>query len=324
MKKIWTVLLICIVSLNAFSCIKTNEIQRIEVPADGIRIVFVTPLSDHNIWDSAKDGFMQAANDLSFGPEYVGPTFISPKNMSDDIYEAIASKADGIITMPIDPELMKDAFEACNGAGIPLIFIASNYDGCESVAFVGTDEKKLGTIGATVIMEKFDGAPIRAVMMNSTNEAPFAINSLSGYLEGFEVYNDFEVVAKESCNSDMVEAIQKYQHIFEENPDTNLVVSLCGEAGPAAAEVAANMGLEDQITIMAIDDTDDIKQLIQEDRLWGTMAQNFYQMGYMSAEIMTQYIRENKKPENYYNDTGSVFVNKQNLSSYMDEFKQIE
>lgn len=317
-KTIALVMLILVIALTG--CISVETETEVVPPEDGLRITFVTPLYNHPIWDAAREGFEQAAIDLNFGPEYVGAQYIAPDEMSGLIDKAISSKVDGIITMPIAPEAMRAAIKDCADANIPVVFVGAEDDLSESLAFVGTNEAQLGKTGAEKLMEKFGGEPIKAVIMQSTMDASFAIKARDGYLEALKDYPDFEMVVNVDCNSDMVQAMRVYERVFTEYPEINTVIGVCGEAGPAAAKVAENMGIEDRLTIIAVDDIDEIKEMIQKGKIWGTLAQNFYQMGYKSAEIMCAYLRDGEVPENY-NDTGSIFVDNSNMETYLDELR---
>jgi ribose transport system substrate-binding protein len=76
-----------------------------------LSLVFVTPLIAHPVWDVARAGFEAAAKDLGFNGQYVGPQGIDPAEMVNQIELAIASKVDGINTMPIAPTAMCPVFK---------------------------------------------------------------------------------------------------------------------------------------------------------------------------------------------------------------------
>jgi len=318
MKKIFVIILLLLFTAVS-GCISVDSKTHEVPPEDGLRIVFVTPLYNHPIWDAARDGFEQAAKDFNFGPEYLGPQYIDPDEMVNLIDKAVASKVDGVITMPIDPAPMREAFAKCDEAGVPIVFVGSVDPESKSLAYVGTDTYDLGRTGAAALMEKFNGEPIKAVIMQSTRDASFAIETRDGYLEAFSDYTDFEMVVNDDCNSDMVIAMRKYESIFRDHPEINTVIGVCGEAGPAAARVVENMGIADDITIIAIDDIDEIKDMIEQGEIWGTMSQNYYQIGYKSAQILCEYLRSGKTPENYSYYTGSTFVDISNIETYMNE-----
>ena len=281
-----------------------------------LNLVFVTPLVAHPVWDVARAGFEAAAKDLGFKGQYVGPQGIDPAEMVNQIELAIASKVDGIITMPIAPTAMRPVLKKAAEAKIPVVFVGAEDPESTSLAFVGTNEVNLGKQGGAAIKEKFGKAPIRAIVLQSTMDASFAIKARDGYLDALKDYPDFKMVLNESCNSDMQIAMQKFEAAFKAYPEINLVIGVCGEAGPAAAKVIKENRLEGKITVVAIDDVEETVNLIKAGAIWGTEAQNFYKMGNLGAKILIDYIKSGTKPASTINDSGSIFVTKDNLDTY--------
>ena len=208
----------------------------------------------------------------------------------------------------------------------PVVFIAAIDPEAPSLASVGTDEDSIGRMGSEAIIEYFaerGNPPLRAIIMQSTMDASFAIKSRDAYIKYMEAnYPDFEMVINEACNSDMMIAMQKYESVFKAYPEINLVIGVCGEAGPAAAKVIKEQNLLDKITVVAIDDVEETLDLIKDGSIWGTVAQNFYKMAYLSSEILVDYIREGKEPQgsgqvdNYGFDSGAMFVTMDNIDTY--------
>lgn len=281
-----------------------------------LNLVFVTPLVAHPVWDVARAGFEDAAKSLGFNGQYVGPQGIDFTEMVNQIELAIASKVDGIITMPISPTAMRPVLKKAAAAKIPVVFVAAEDPESTSLAFIGTNEANLGKQGGAAIKAKFGKKPLRAIVLQSTMDASFAIKARDGYLAALKDYPDFKMVLNEACNSDMQIAMQKFEAAFKAYPEINLVIGVCGEAGPAAAKVIKENKLEGKITVVAIDDVEETVNLIKTGSIWGTEAQNFYKMGNLGAKILVDYITKGKKPASTINDSGSIFVTKDNLTSY--------
>jgi len=281
-----------------------------------LNIVFVTPLIAHPVWDVARAGFEAAAKDYGFKGQYVGPQGIDPADMVNQIELAIASKVDGIITMPIAPTAMRPVLKKAAEAKIPVVFVGAEDDESPALAFIGTNEAELGRQGGNAIKARFGTTPLRAIILQSTMDASFAIKARDGYLDALKDYPDFKMVLNESCNSDMQIAMQKFEAAFKAYPEINLVIGVCGEAGPAAAKVIKENKLEDKITVVAIDDVEETMNLVKSGAIWGTEAQNFYKMGNLGGKILVDYITKGIKPASFKNDSGSAFVTKENMDTY--------
>jgi ribose transport system substrate-binding protein len=281
-----------------------------------LNLVFVTPLIAHPVWDVARAGFEAAAKELGFDGQYVGPQGIDPAEMVNQIELAIASKVDGIITMPIAPTAMRPVIKKAAQAKIPVVFVGAEDPESTALAFIGTNEAELGKQGGNAIKAKFGSKPLRAIVLQSTMDASFAIKARDGYLAALKDYPDFKMVTNEACNSDMLIAMQKFEAAFKAYPEINLVIGVCGEAGPAAAKVIKENKLEKRITVVAIDDVAETMALVKAGAIWGTEAQNFYKMGNLGAKILIDFITKGKKPASFKNDSGSIFVTKDNMDNY--------
>ena len=281
-----------------------------------LNLVFVTPLIAHPVWDVARAGFEAAAKELGFDGQYVGPQGIDPAEMVNQIELAIASKVDGIITMPIAPTAMRPVIKKAAQAKIPVVFVGAEDPESTALAFIGTNEAELGKQGGNAIKAKFGSKPLRAIVLQSTMDASFAIKARDGYLAALKDYPDFKMVTNEACNSDMQIAMQKFEAAFKAYPEINLVIGVCGEAGPAAAKVIKENRLEKKITVVAIDDVAETMALVKEGAIWGTEAQNFYKMGNLGAKILIDFITKGVKPASFKNDSGSIFVTKDNMDNY--------
>jgi len=317
MKKLVAFLVVCVLVVGV---VTFGSLARAEEP---LKITFVTPLVAHPVWDVARAGFEDGARDFNFIGQYVGPQGIDPAEMVNQIEIALVSGVDGIITMPIAPEAMRPAFKKCEDAGVPVVFVGAEDDESTALAFIGTNEADLGRQGAKALMELMNGEPIKAHILQSTMDASFAIKARDGYLDALKDYSGgFEMVLNEPCNSDMMIAMEKYQNAFMAHPEINVAIGVCGEAGPAAAKVIKEMGLVGKITIIAIDDVEETMDFVKDGTIAGTMAQNFYKMGYLGGELLVDKIRNGNNPASFSNDSGCIFVTKDNFDTYTEALKK--
>ncbi|QGP92904.1 Periplasmic binding protein domain protein [Neomoorella glycerini] len=287
-----------------------------------LRLVFVTPLIGHPVWLVAKEGFDDAAKKFGFQGDWVGPQGIDANAMIQQIENAIASKADGIITMALNPEAFQPVLEKAQKAGIPVVIVNSDAPNAPRLAYIGTDEKNLGTIGAKEIIKKLNGTPAKVITMQSTMDAKVANKMREAYEEELKKTPGTEILARESDNSDMMVAVQKFQNLLRTYPQANVIIGVAAEVGPAAAKVVEEMGLKDKVTIVAIDDMKETVDYIKSGVIYGTLTQNFYRMGYQAAQLLVENIKEGKKPAQQVIDSGTIFVTKDNLDTYKEQMKK--
>jgi len=289
---------------------------------DEKRIVFVTPLIGHPVWLVAKNGFDAAAEDLNFSGDWVGPMGIDANAMITQIENAIAQGVDGIISMALNPGAFKPVLEKAEKAGIPVVLVNSDAPDAPRLAYLGTNEDKLGQKGAEEIIKKLNGTPARVLTMQSTMDAKVANMMIAAYINELKKVEGTEILAKESDNSDMLVAVQKFQNLLMTYPEANVIIGVAAEVGPAAAQVVKEMGLKGEVIIVAIDDMEQTLDAIKDGLIYGTLTQNFYRMGYQASEILMNYIEKGEVPEEKIIDSGTVFVTEENINTYTEQMKE--
>ena len=285
-------------------------------------LVFVTPLIAHPVWLVAKEGFEDAAKDLGFRGDWVGPSQIDANEMINQIQTAIAEKADGIITQGMNPEAMVPVLNKANDAGIPVVVTNSDIPDAPRLAYLGTEPINFGNTGAEYILSKMGDQPLKAAFITSSLDYKIGLDIVAGYEQILETapggYEKLTVVAD---NADMLTGVQQVENFLSTYPDCNLIVCCDASAAAASAKVVSEKDLKSQIFIMGIDDIEQTLDGIKEGTIDATMTQNFYRMGYQPAQWIMDYIKDGSKPAELINDSGTMVVNKDNLDTYASDMK---
>lgn len=298
---------------------KKEEAKKEEPKKDAdkqLHIVFVTPLIAHPVWLVAKEGFEQAAKDLNFRGDWVGPSVISADEMIKQIEVAIAEKADGIITQGINPEAMVPVLKKADTAKIPVVVTNSDIPDAPRLAYLGTNPTNLGHWGAEAIVKKLNGKAPKVAAMVSVLDYKIGYDMVEGYKEVLSKQPGYEFKIKSESKADMLTAVQQWENIFNTYPDVNVAINVSGEAGAACAKVVEEMKLQDKVTIIAIDDIKETMDYIRKGTIYATMTQNFYRKGYQASQWLVDYIKTGKKPPQLLNDSGTMVVTKENIDTY--------
>jgi ribose transport system substrate-binding protein len=137
-----------------------------------------------------------------------------------------------------------------------------------------------------------------------------------------EAYPDMKIVDKEQDNGDAMTSVQKFKDAFKTHPEIDTVLCVNATCGNSAALVTKELGISDKVKILAIDDIDETIKNVKDGAIWGTMVQNFYKMGYMAGQYGVDYL--NKKEVPSITDSGTIFVNKDNVDTYKDEITKVK
>lgn len=326
MKKTLKYIAVLIIYLSVLAGCSQQNMPEASAGTEGqLHLVFVTPLYENQVWQAARDGFDAASGNFNFRGDWVGPTAIDVDEMIKQIKIAIAEKADGIITQGTNPEAMVPVLEQANEAGIPVVVVNSDIPDAPRLAYVGTDTKKIGNLGAKAILEKTGDAPIKAAYMTAALDYRIGIDMVAGYEEILKTApGGYEKLIIAEDRADFLNSIKQFENIFNTYPECSLVVSVTGSGGVAAQKVVQDKGLSGKVTIMAIDDVAQTLDGVRNGDIYGTMTQNFYRMGYQAAEWICDYVRNGKMPERLINDSGTLIVTKNNIDTYKEDMMDPE
>lgn len=287
-------------------------------PERRLTITFVPPMVAHPTFLIAKEAFEQAAKDLNFEPQWVGPTSIDVNEMVKQIELAIASKVDGIITMATSPEAMAPVLQEAADAGIPVVMIIADCKDAPRLAYLGLDNENFGKQSVAKALEGLNGRKPVVAAMVPTFENQSGIEITAAEKKALEENGEFEWVITEESQSDMVTAVSKWEDILTTYPEVNTIFCVGSECGPAAATVMKEKGLTgEDIIVIGISDIAESLDGIRDGYIYASMSENIPRCGYQPAEWICNYVRYGTKPE-LINDTGTFPITKENVESYRD------
>ena len=262
---------------------------------------------------------------MGFTGDWVGPANIDIDSMIKQIEIAIAEEADGIITCGLNPEAMVSVMEQADAAGIPVVLVnAGSAMEAPYFAYIGTDAVHLGEMGAQAVVDKLGDVEPKVLYVGSTITNSSVIDSTTGYDNVFKQVEGYEYLSLEENNDDVATSVELWQNLFMTYPEVNVAVNVSPQGAVGAAQVADEMGLLDDVTIMSMDDTEEILDLIKDGKVFGTMSQNYYRMGYQAAQWIVEYWTDGKMPENKINDSGTVLVTAENVENFGDSLRDMD
>lgn len=301
-----------------------EEIAAESKSAEDLHIVYVTPLLASDVWLVSKEGFDAAAADMGFTGDWVGPANIDVDSMIKQMEIAIAEGADGIITCGLNPEAMVNVMNQAEEADIPVVLVnAGSEIDAPYFAYIGTNGNTLGSLAATEVVDKIGDENPHVIYVGSTITNSSVIDTTNGYKSVFEGVDGYEELSLEENNDDVATSVDLWQNLFTAYPDVNVCANVSPAGAIGAAQVADEMGILDKVTIMSIDDTQEILDLIRDGKVYGTMSQNYYRMGYQAAQWIVDYKTEGKEPAEKINDSGTVFVNKDNADTFGETLRDM-
>ena len=284
------------------------------------KFYLVDPYVGYPYWDDIWQGCEAAAETYGVEVVRVGPTTVNYDEQIKYFETAIADQADGIFTSALAPDTFAGVINESMSQGIPTVLIDSDAPDTDRICYCGTSNYDAGFKAGEALVEAMGGKGTCGILLGVVDSA----NQIERR-EGFEAAlegSDIEVVAVEESNNDRATGVTKASAMFLAYPEIDCAVGLTADDGIALATAAEEQGLSDQVTIIGWDDQEDTLNLIKEGKIYGTMVQNTFAMGWdgvMYCYMAQEGLIENEKLDDDVIDTGVVFVTEENADSYKTE-----
>jgi ABC-type sugar transport system substrate-binding protein len=264
-----------------------------------LNIWYVNPLPNTPDWGRSGKIFQDQAAANGYKATMVGPTKIDVPAMISQIEQAIADKADGIITCVLDPAAFKSVVDEAKAAGIIVASI-----GCvdPSANFsVGTGNEAYGKLSADLINEQ-TGGKAQVGIVGTDQTTPNQVAQVKGFRARVQAkYPNIKELTWESDNSDAGIAAQKIGAMVAAYPDLNYLWIIEGAAPGAVPAALGEAGKKPgDIKVLAVDAQNSTLKGIQDGWITATLNQCWFDASANVGKLMVEMKTQGKKPQSFY------------------------
>jgi len=278
------------------------------------KIAVVLKAMDSEYWLTVKKGAENAAAEEGVDIAVLAPEKESNYEQQFRIIEdMIEMRVDALVISPCDSKGVKPLVEMAKDRNIPVFTVDTNAD-ADIISFAGTDNKAGGKMAGERIIKILNGkgkvAIITGVLVQQTHR-----DRVTGFKEALATAPDIELVAEYSANSEFLLAMSVAERIIKINEDLDAIFCTNTLMALGAMEAVNAEGKIGKIKIVGFDTQTDGLNAIKEGSIDSTIAQNPYQMGYISVKNAVKFLNGEEVPKIV--DTGTDLVTKDNLINYL-------
>ncbi|WP_181444616.1 sugar ABC transporter substrate-binding protein [Bacillus sp. 03113] len=290
MKKQWVILTICTVFLSIFL-----GYGLIGIKADKPKIIVILKNSEGQYWKFMIAGFEKGFNDFGVEGKVLPPDKKDPDQLRL-LKNALKEKPDALIYSP-DSDKSIPALEQFKKNNIPVLLVDAQVDWSDQTSFIGTDNiilgKKAGELLTTILQPADKVALIGRESANTISKervqgAKEAL--LNAGINSVEAYLPFG-----GENSNIKNTIST---LLKNHPDLQGVFATDDGLALEALEFINNQGL--RMPVIGSDGVTEMVKKIENGTIKSSVAQNPYDMGYISVENALKAIK-GKKVEKHIN-----------------------
>ena len=250
---------------------------------DGMSIGVSFGQNVHPFFKAMQKGIEDACADYGIEKISIQSADSSLEKQVTQIENLTTSGITSLLVNPYDSEGVSVAVQDAIGAGVSVFSMDISIYGAEPTYHVASDNKKIGELLAKKLDEELGGEGKMAILIDPS------VSSLKDRQEGFESYikdnTNIEIVAEQLGAIERTDALEAAETVLQAHSDIQAFVGINENSAMGIASAIQSAGLSDQgIIVTGVDSTEDVMNGIKNGFLAYGVAQNPYQMGYMSVQ----------------------------------------
>lgn len=236
----------------------------------------------HPFFKAMQKGIEDACADYGIEKTSIQSADSSLEKQVTQIENLTTSGITSLLVNPYDSEGVAVAVQAAIDAGVNVFSMDISISGAEPTYHVASDNRKIGELLAQRLEELLEGEGKIAILVEPS------VSSLKERQEGFLSYienTDIEIVAEQLGAIERTDALEAAETVLQAHSDIQAFVGINENSAMGIASAIQSAGLSEQgIIVTGVDSTEDVMTGIKDGYIAYGVAQNPYQMGYMSVQ----------------------------------------
>ncbi|MCM3791340.1 sugar ABC transporter substrate-binding protein [Domibacillus indicus] len=306
-------------SLLLAGCGEENSATSSQGGSDGgsEKISVILKASNEEYWKIAERGAMDAGEKYGIDVNVMAPASETQVDQQISmIQDQFTSGTSALVLAPSQPTTVLNALQQYKDSDTPVIFLDSDAEYEDKVSFVGTENFSAGKMGGEFLADKLSKgdkvAIIRGQLGSTTHD-----ERTNGAEEALEDAG-LKVATVQAADSDKDKALTVMQNILQSNPDIKAVFTTSETMALGALRAVESKNKD--ILVVGFDGTTEGLESIQAGGLTAEVAQDPYQMGYLSVEAAAKKLNGEEVEKRI--DSGTEIVTKENVEEALAEIKK--
>ncbi|OIJ17435.1 hypothetical protein BKP37_02740 [Anaerobacillus alkalilacustris] len=267
-------------------------------------VVIVLKDLDTQYWELVKAGAEQGFSDFGVNGKAVAASLGDVEGQKDLLKSILKEKPDLLIVSPLNSDIVP-TLEGFNANSIPVLLLDTDNAWGNKTSYIGTNNINLGKMGGMLLATQLQPGNEVAILGGHISEERIKGAKLS--LEAARVKIAIETFNLPNESGPVKEVMET---ILEDYPNIKGVFADTDIKALGALDAIEEYGLN--IPVIGADGINEMLELIEEGILTGTVAQNPYDMGYLSVETAMKVLQGERVVEMV--DTGVDIITKANAS----------
>ncbi|MDQ0199420.1 sugar ABC transporter substrate-binding protein [Neobacillus ginsengisoli] len=280
---------------------------------DKPKVVLVLKGLNSQYWQIVKAGAEKAFKDFGIDGKVIGPSDGSAKEQGRLLEKTYKENPKVLITAPVDSSVIPILDKYTVNKKIPVLLVDQDEPWKNKTSYIGTDNVELGKRAGSLLGTQLQPGDKVAIIGGDLSISVFK-ERVNGAKMALKDAGIIVAAEKVGIPDDGKTANKEMKKILSDHPDIKGVITTHDIVALQVAEVLKEQGLT--IPVIGADGIPDILKLIEDGTLSGTVAQNPYDMGYLSVENALK-VTKGENVEKFVN-TGVDIIIKENAKQRLD------
>ncbi len=281
----------------------------------GKKVIAVIPKGvSHFFWKSIEAGALAAGRDFGVEIRWKGAAQETDYTTQINIVEdAINSRVDGIVLAPSHGDSLVPVVLRAQREGIPVTIFDSGISTDEYLAYVATDNRQGGVVGAERLAEKLGGKGEVAIL--GTKKGSVSTDQReNGFQDTIkEKFPGIQIVQFLYGEADRAKSLDKATDILTGHPNLNGIFASNESSTVGAVQAIKQKGLVGKVVLVGFDSSPNLIDDLRAGSLDSLVLQNPYKMGYEGVKTIVDKL--NGREPVRLQDTGVKLLTRENLET---------
>ena len=279
------------------------------------KVIAVIPKGvSHFFWKSVEAGALAAGKEFGVEIRWKGPAQETDYTAQINIVEdSINSRVDGIVLAPSHGDSLVSVVLKAQKENIPVTIFDSGISTDQYLAYVATDNRQGGVVGAERLAEKLGGSGEVAIL--GTKRGSVSTDQReTGFQETIkQKFPGIQIVQFLYGEADRAKSLDRALDILTAHPNLKGIFASNESSSVGAVQAIKQKGLAGKVILVGFDSSPNLIEDLKAGALDSLVLQNPYKMGYQGVKTIVDKL--NGREPVKLQDTGVKLLTKENLET---------
>lgn len=283
-----------------------------------VKVVVVVKTLNTEYWKILKAGAEKAFQDFNIDGQVIATDYES--QITEQVHilkDVLKQKPDALIVALTQPSSAISVLKEYKENNIPVLFVDTESDWNGKTSFIGTDNYKLGEKSGELLASMLQPGD-QVVIIHTVVTNPDMVARQNGARRALENAG-IKVVAVQPADNEVGEVKVTMEQVLQMFPDLKGVFAATDRIAVSTLKELKEKAI--QIPVVGTDGTTEMVKSIENGTLSATIAQNPYDMGYISVEKAMKAVKGASVEKRL--DSGVSIIIKDDAEERMDFLKTV-